>query len=214
MILVLYTLYTLFCIFDYLISNEFIIANTPEYDFIGGETNYSVVNTSPSFEGKNHVYLSSSNDPSSSTNPQTPVTNPQIPIRISTPDGGTQSPIFSANPKPPLEVPIPVHGQGDHPTFFTTANDGDKLNSYNTFNMAEGKVTFCESTNKDHVWNTRNVWNLDKNNGPCYNCKTEIDTSHYKCEKCYRQLCNSCNSVNNYHATQNFYSRMTPFKRY
>lgn len=194
----IYILYALFCISDYIISNGLVVNCTPEVFSMEGEINSPIVKEAP-LKWKNYVYLSSTNDPSSSTNSQTPILS-------TTPEEGSQPKILTLNAQSSQKTPIPVHGQGDHPTYFTTANDGEKLHSYNTFNMSDGKVNFCEHTNKDHKWNPRNVWNLDEVNGSCYNCKNDIDTSHYKCEKCYRQLCNSCNKNFNFYAVQNFYS--------
>ena len=49
---------------------------------------------------------------------------------------------------------------------------------------------------------------MEKNNGPCYDCKEVIQYSHHACERCYRHICAGCNTKYNLHATINFNNRV------
>lgn len=140
---IIYILYALFCISDYIVSSGLVINCTPEVIYMEGETDPPIAKEDPSVKWKNYVYLSSTNDPNSSTNNQTPI--------ITITPAGSEPQSLNSHTQGSLKTPIPVHGQGDHPTYFTTASDGEKLHSYNTFNMRERKVNFCEHTYKDHT---------------------------------------------------------------
>jgi hypothetical protein len=128
--------------------------------------------------------------------------------------GGEGSGTSSSSSRPVIMGPVqvypipiegtPVPGQGENPTVFTVADHKQPLASYNTWNTSDGKVDFCELTGQNHRWNAGNVWNADKYNGFCYNCKEEIRHKFHGCADCFRHLCTFCNEGFNRHATYTF----------
>jgi hypothetical protein len=67
---------------------------------------------------------------------------------------GPRPSIFSSNPPAPTLEPdrgaVPVYGQGDNPTSFTTAGHGERLTSDNTYNTSNGKVDLCDRSGDNH----------------------------------------------------------------
>jgi hypothetical protein len=87
-----------------------------------------------SLSAKDHVFLSSNNNPGSNTG--------------NTGGEGSKPSIFTnpdyIRPTSPVQVPVAVEGQGNNPTLFTTAKPGQEHTPYNTFNISDGNVNSCE----------------------------------------------------------------------
>jgi hypothetical protein len=129
--------------------------------------------------------------------------------------GGEGSGTSSSSSRPVLRGPnihvypipvegIPVEGQGENPTVFTVGIPNQPLDNHNTWNTSDGRVDFCEVSGGNHKWNPGNVWNSDKYNGFCYNCKEEIKLKYQGCSDCFRHICNSCDTAFNRHASLTF----------
>ncbi|RYE12271.1 MAG: hypothetical protein EOP34_11140, partial [Rickettsiales bacterium] len=119
-------LYALTCTIEYLIVNELSISSSTEQYLIpmGTESDPMAAN---SLAGKGHVFLSSTGNPNVNTNP----TEGQVPVQNATGGEGSKPSIFAnpdyIRPVTPERGPVPIDGQGDNPTMFTTAKQGDQL---------------------------------------------------------------------------------------
>lgn len=146
-----------------------------------------------SISAKDHVFLSSNNNPGSNTG--------------DTGGEGSRPSIFTnphyIRPITPPQLPVPVEGQGDNPTVFTTAKSGETKTPYNTFNMSDGNVSSCEyKEGANHNWNPQDRRIIgSNNNGGCYNCKGYINQRYYLCNSCARRICIECNHFFNNHAS-------------
>lgn len=127
-------LYALFCTIEHIIYVELVTYNATEQclNSMGGDFHPIA---GDSLSAKDHVFLSSNNNPGSNTG--------------DTGEGEASKPSIFTNPhyvRPvsPEKVPVPVEGQGDNPTLFTTAKPGEAHTAYNTFNISDGNVNSCE----------------------------------------------------------------------
>jgi hypothetical protein len=135
-ILTLYTInlfYALYCTIDHVVSNELINYSSQEYAMLAD---------SPAIKGdfspvKHHVFLSSAGDNQNIPGGQVPVQGPSA---------GT-APVQNLLPG---SVPVTYSSGQTESGVFTTAKQGVDCNSYNTYNINDGKVNSCEVTGDNH----------------------------------------------------------------
>lgn len=72
-------------------------------------------------------------------------------------------------------------------------------------NIRDGYLDYCEHTRGPHEWDPRDTHNVEKNNGPCYNCTEFISMSKYhKCLNCFRNICGTCDYNTGLSASKSF----------
>lgn len=172
----------------------------------------SSIEESP-MELKNQVYLSSNNGPNWDPSQGSSSNNSGVGSSSNNPDVGSSSntkPSIFTNPDykaPPVPERAWVYtpGQGNFPSYVTNAWLGEPLNNSNTSNIRDGYFDYCEHTRGPHEWEPRDTHNMEKNNGPCYNCKDFISMSKYhKCLNCFRSMCGGCDYESGLHASKSF----------
>lgn len=191
-----------------------LITYNTELSFMEGET--SLIEESP-MELKNHIFLSSNKGPNwdpsqSSSNPGLNSNNP----------GGSSNnpwagPISNPNLRPSIFdnphfrlPPTPERvwrfcpGQA-FPEFLTKAFPGEQPSSQNMASIREGYFDYCDQTKGPHQWNPQDTSSMEKDNGPCYNCKQKISMQTYhRCLSCYRGICAGCNHDSGLYASKSF----------
>ena len=226
-ILTLYTInmvYALHCTIQHVIHNELCISyfTTLSPILMEGESP-SIIDPSLVKDSsvKDNVFLSSTNNPNPNTNPtggQVPVQNTgggQVPVQNTGGGESSRPSIFSNDWRIIEHEPrriVPVQGQGDNPTLFTTAREGERMDTCNTFSVKDGQVDYCEYRGANHNWNARNTCNSrdDLNNGGCFNCKSFINSGFHKCDHCFRHICDRCDiHTFNRHAQDTFMRKVS-----